>query len=296
MSDYETVQKRHNILVGVFVLLGLCALVWMVVKFEEMPTKFAGLNSYQLYVKFPTSVGIQQSTAVKFCGYPIGKVAKVDPPQILQNPKTGKYYYQTRVTLNIKDDYNRIPADTDVILMRRGLGSSYIELQTRSTFDAQNPSGSVLADGDLLQGSVGMANAFLPEESQKKLEVLVDNIIVAVENFNSIIGDNDNKENIKKILANLSQASGESIKAIAAFEELAQSAIGLSENLYKVTVGTEQLLCKINDGDGTIARLINDGRLYEEMLETTNQLDQLFYKINIFMNKANKKGLPIKLK
>jgi hypothetical protein len=55
-------------------------------------------------------------------------------------------------------------------------------------------------------------------------------------------------------------------------------------------------LQKINSGEGTAAKLINDGRLYEGLLENTNQMQVLLQELEEFMTKSRQKGLPIKLK
>lgn len=56
------------------------------------------------------------------------------------------------------------------------------------------------------------------------------------------------------------------------------------------------ILEKVNNGQGTAAKLINDGRLYENLLENTQQLQVLLEEIRAFTAKARDKGVPIKIK
>jgi len=133
VSDYETTQKRRNIIVGFFVIIGLCALVWLIFKFGDLPMFVTKLDSFEIYVQFPTASGVQRDTPVQFCGYQVGRVTEVMAPEIREEQengrKTGREYYQTVVVMSINKKYETIPCNVKVKLMRRGLGSSYIEIE-----------------------------------------------------------------------------------------------------------------------------------------------------------------------
>ena len=126
MSDYETTQRRRNMIVGVFVVIGVCALIWLIFKFGDLPTAVTKMSSFEVYVQFPTAPGVQTDTPVRFCGYQIGRVTKVMAPEIRKDMVTSLEYYQTIVVLSIDKTYVNIPSNIDVKLMSRGLGSSYI--------------------------------------------------------------------------------------------------------------------------------------------------------------------------
>jgi phospholipid/cholesterol/gamma-HCH transport system substrate-binding protein len=313
VSDYETTQRRRNVIVGIFVVAALVALGVMIYKFGDLPTAVSTLGSFQVKVQFPTATGIQKDTPVRFCGYQIGRVTSVKPPKPTQDKNTGKWYHQTLVVLSINKDHNDIPCDVDAKLMTRGLGSSYIELKLTS-YDANEPSGPVLSHNSLLQGSTGMTSEFFPEESQKKLEELVDGIKTFVDNANDIFGDPANKENIKTTLAHLSEATNQATKTLEEFQrlsaagattlrnadakvdELVAAVVDTSEQLGKATVEMRLVLEKINTGQGTAARLLNDGRLYENLLENTEQIQLLAEELTAFVTQVRQKGLPLKLK
>ena len=80
MSDYESSQRRRDVVVGIFVVLGLTALGWMIFKFGDLPTAVSRMKSFQVYVQFPTAPGVQKDTPVRFCGYQIGRVTSVMAP------------------------------------------------------------------------------------------------------------------------------------------------------------------------------------------------------------------------
>jgi len=312
VTDYETAQKRRNLIVGVFVLVAMGALVWLIYKFEALPTRFSELRSYQIMVQFPTARGVQKNTPVYFCGYQIGRVTSVKPPQVLEDRETGQYYYQTVVVLSIDKSFDDIPAEVEVKLMTRGLGSSYIEL-TSGPFK-QDSKREFLTPGTPLQGKTGTTSEFFPEESQKKLDILVNGLNTLVDNANDILGDQANKENLKSTLANLSLATEQAGGVLEEFEKLTAAGtetlknidirveklvtalVDVSEQLSKAISQLRVTAQKINDGQGTAGRFINDGRLYENLLENTRQIETLLEELRLFVAKSRDEGLPIKLK
>lgn len=295
MSNYESRQRRRNITVGIFVIVGVCALFGMIFKFGDLPVIVGGLKSFEVEVQFPTAPGVQKDTPVRFCGYQIGRVMDIKPPKVLKEVNTDRFYHQTVVVLSIDKKYNDIPADVEVKLMTRGLGSSYIEFKVQPP-DSNQPVTEFLADDSLLQGSTGMTSEFFPEESQKKLEELVDGIGAFVNNANDVLGDEANKENFKSALANLSEASKRATEALKEFQKFLAAGVDTSEQLSKMVAELRLTLEKINAGEGTAAKFVNDGRLYENLLENTEQMQVLLQELRAFIAKSSDKGLPIQLK
>jgi phospholipid/cholesterol/gamma-HCH transport system substrate-binding protein len=313
VSDYETVQKKRNLIVGAFVFVGACSLGWLIFQFGDLPVLAGKWKSYQVKVQFPTATGVQKNTPVRFCGYQVGKVTEVRPPEILKNPRTGLSYHQAVVILSIENEYSNIPSDVEVKLMTRGLGSSYIEIKPPMP-DPNRPTRGVLTAGRVLQGSTGVSSEFFPEESQKKLEQLVDGLGVLVENANDILGDKQNKQNLNLALANLAEATAQATRTLKEVQELSAAGTRMVKNadvkmesiavtmvkagdeLSKTTAELRLILEKVNDGKGSLAKLLNDGKLYENLLENTHQLEALLEEIKAFVEQARDKGVPLKLK
>lgn len=301
MSDYETTQRTRNIVVGVFVVTAVCALIWLIFMFGDLPVFVSGWRSFEVRVQFPTAPGVQEDTPVRFCGYEIGSVTKVMAPEIREDLKTGLEYHQTLVVMGINRKYVNIPSNVEVKLMTRGLGSSYIELSVDPALplvpqDPNRYETRFLRDKMLLQGTTGMTSEFFPEESQKKLEALSVKLDALLVNVNDIVGDVENKENIKKTLANLSDASDRASDALEEFQRFFAAAVGTSEELAKTAAELRVILGKINSGEGSAGMLLNDGRLYENLLENSHQMQVLLEELREFAAKSRDKGLPIKLK
>ena len=311
MSDYETAQKRRSMIVGIFVVIAFLAFGWMIFHFGDLPILVSEIRSYEVKVQFPSAPGVQRDTPVRFCGYQIGKVTHVKPPDTIKDLKTGEYYHQTVVILSIDNKFDNIPAAVEIKLMTRGLGSSYIELKV-PPMDIRD--GNVLHEGSLRQGSTGMTSEFFPEESQQKLADLIDGIGGFVKNANDIFGDPNNKANLKSALSDLAAATKQATDVMKELSQLASAGkqtlsnadkrmeevvvamVGTSEKMSEVMTQLHQILEKVNNGDGAVARVINDGRLYEDLLENSQQLKMVLEDLQVFVAESREKGVPIKLK
>jgi len=279
VSDYETTQRWRNITVGVFVIIALCAVVWLIFMFQDLPGKITEIRSFQIFVKFPTAQGVQKDTSVRFCGYQIGRVTNIMPPERRYDDRTKKTYHQTMCVLSIEKKYKNIPSNVDVKVMTRGLGSSYIELNVdpdkeEKPLDPNRPETVYLVDGMELQGSTGMTSEFFPEESQKKLDDLITGIESLVGNANDIIGDEKNKQNIQKTLDNLSEVTAKAADAL--------------EDLNRFT-GTA------NEAAEELTETIRQLRMYENLLENTEQLEVLIQNLRDFVAEYRAKGIKVKL-
>jgi phospholipid/cholesterol/gamma-HCH transport system substrate-binding protein len=316
VSDYETSERRRNLIVGIFVVGALCALLWLIFQFRDLPGAVTKLSSFPVFVQFPTAPGVQKDTPVQFCGYQIGRVAKVMYPKPRRDLNTGLWYHQILVVLSIDKKHANIPSNVEVKLMTRGLGSSFIDLKVDPThIPSPNDSNDFLAAETLLQGSTGMTSEFFPEESQKKLELLVEKLSALAKNINDVVGDPNSKNNVKSILANLSVATEKasnmfdelgkfSVKGAATLKSLEDdtdkfvtSIVATSEELGKTLAEVRVTLEKINSGKGSAGKLVNDAQLYESLVDTSEEMRMMLEELRTFLAYANEKGsVPIKLK
>ena len=218
MTDFQTQQRRRNMVVGGFVLLAFAAFVWMLVKFRNLPLFASQLRSFTVLVNFPDAPGIQNDTPVQYCGYQIGRVMSVAPPKLDKDEETGRSYHRVGVSIAIENKFIDIPDHAEVIIVKRGLGSSYIEF----IVDSDKPVvGYLRADMKPLDGTVSTASEFFPPQVQKKLEDLVDSITLLSHNTNAIIGDKDNQLNIKKTLENITLATAQANETLKSFQQFA---------------------------------------------------------------------------
>jgi phospholipid/cholesterol/gamma-HCH transport system substrate-binding protein len=322
VSDFEAIQNRRNLVVGVFVVVGFLAFGWLIFKFGDLPLWVVKLRSYDVHVQFSAADGVQKDTPIRFCGYQIGRVTSVEPPRVraeilLDSDREPRWFHQSLVTMSIDNQFNEIPQNSEVKLLTRGLGSSFIEIKSPIPDDTTEN----LVHGVTLQGSTGISSDFFPEETQKKLEGLVDDLRTFVGNANDIAGDDQNKENLKIFLSNLTKASDQAAKTLEetratlklayaaigdyrtlagagtnALDNISLSVVAASSELAKASSQITVMLTGINKGEGTAGRFVNDARLYEELLDTSSQMQILVTDIKALIQAINDRGLMRVLK
>ena len=302
MADYNTLQRRRNVMVGAFVFIAFCAFVWMIYKFRDLPLVVSGLRSFTILVYFPDATGVQKDTPVQYCGYQVGRVLHVSPPTLFTEPD-GRSYHLVGISAAIEKRYTNIPSNVQIVLTRRGLGSSYIEIvadpQKRPTpLIPDRPETTYLTDKLVLKGTSGMMSEFLPPEVQKKIENLVDSITALANNANEVIGDQENKTNIKKMLDQIREATEQASKTLAAVERFSKTG---SEKVEQVAEQLDAALrelrlamAALNNGRGTLGQLLSDGRLYENLLESSRELELALEQMKKWAADARDKGIRIK--
>lgn len=331
MTDYETIQRKRNTIVGIFVVVAICALIWIIFKTQDLPTAISKIRSFEVFVQFPTAPGVEKDTPVRFCGYQIGRVTKVMPPEIRQDLRNKRQYHQTPVTLSIDKRYTNIPSNVEVKLMMRGLGSSYIEITVDPNklpappLDPNRPETNCLVQGIQLQGSTGQASEFFPPDIQKKLEEWGTDLDNLIKHTDAFIADPNNKKKINETIDNVCEASklarrrlqdvNETMQkaqcTIDKFHELATTGKATleradvnivtplavtSEELSKAASELRRILEKINSGQGDAGRLIYEGKFYENLLENTQQVQVLLEELKALVIEAREKGIPLMLK
>lgn len=294
MTDYNTLQKRRNVIVGAFVIIGVGILIWLIAMFGDLPVIASKFRSFEVVVQFPSASGVQERTPVRYCGYQIGRVIKVSEPTPVLDPEPGQQTHQVIVGLAIEKKFQTIPENVIIKVMKRSIGSSYIEL-----FDPVKPSDKPLREGlDRIQGGVGSTNEFIPQETMKKLEVLVEKISQLAGNIDHVIGDKQNQDNLRQMLANFTVMSAQATATLKSLEDFStQGSDALYKTLEALTGAIreiEAVAAKVNEGKGTIGRFVNDGTLYENLVESSEELKMTLEQLKILAAQAREKGIKIK--
>ena len=294
MTDYNSIQQKRNMIVGCFVVIGILVFILMISMFGELPLIVTKHKSFYIFAQFPSATGIQKNTPVRYCGYQIGKVFQVAPPDPLVHQETKQKINQVKVGLAIENQFEyKIPENSLVRVMQRSMGSSYIEL-----IDVpDDPIGFINRNTAILQGGVGATHEFIPKEFQQKVENIADQISALVVSFNNIVGDEENRQNIKLALADFAKASrqaDETLKSIQAFTGSAQNTMDdVSEELAESLKQLRITLAAVNEGEGSAAKLINDPALYDNLLDASQELQLTVAQLKHLAADAREKGIKI---
>jgi phospholipid/cholesterol/gamma-HCH transport system substrate-binding protein len=125
-------MSRVNIevIVGVFLLLGLLALGYLAIKLGRM--EVIGGGGYTVYATFPTVGGLRAGSSVEIAGVEVGRVAEIR----LQD-------YQARVALRI-DGGIKLPEDSIVSIRTKGLiGEQLVRISPGGSTEMIPPGGEI---------------------------------------------------------------------------------------------------------------------------------------------------------
>jgi len=114
------VSKKIELMVGIFVALGIAALLMLSLKVANNGITGSG-ESYDLFAKFDNIGGLKVRSPIKVGGVVVGRVSDIS--------LDGEDYMPI-VTMEIYQEYNQFSEATSVAILTAGLlGEQYIGLQ-----------------------------------------------------------------------------------------------------------------------------------------------------------------------
>lgn len=114
------VSKKIELFVGLFVALGIAAILALALKVADSGISGEG-STYQLFAKFDNVGGLKVRAPIKVGGVVVGRVSAI---------KIDKEDFTPTVTLDINTQYDNFSEATSVSILTAGLlGEQYIGLQ-----------------------------------------------------------------------------------------------------------------------------------------------------------------------
>lgn len=283
---------------------------------------FSSDNMY--YTEYDNVDGLTTSKPVLVNGYQIGRVSKM---YLLSNGKI-------RTEFKIKSDYE-IPSNTIARIVSESiLGSKVIVFDLGNSKTYANNGDPLQSDVQAnlmekveplqnkvehlvvkLDSVLSAVNTALDDEFQRDFKSSLRSISVSLSNMEKITIDVENlmgseRARLAKIMQNLESITTNfknnqsNINAILAnldnlTEDLSKAEIRETiDNASKAMQDVQAITDKINRGDGSIGLLINDDKLYNNLNNASDNLNQLIYdvknnpgkylKISIFGKKDTK--------
>lgn len=127
---------KYEFWVGLFVLLGLGALVFLGLRVANVQG-FASEKTYTLYASFDNIGGLKVRAPIKVGGVVIGRVADIQLDAKSYTPK---------VTLAVNEEFNQIPDTSSLSIKTAGLlGEQYIALNVGFMIEGET---EMLKEGD----------------------------------------------------------------------------------------------------------------------------------------------------
>ncbi|MGB5102639.1 MAG: outer membrane lipid asymmetry maintenance protein MlaD [Steroidobacteraceae bacterium] len=111
-------SRAIDVSTGLFVLLGLAAIIFLVTQISNREISLRSSASYRVEAQFENIGGLKVGAPVSMSGVKIGRVESINFDMDL---------FKAVVTLRIDGHYDRIPSDSDASVFTAGLlGGQYI--------------------------------------------------------------------------------------------------------------------------------------------------------------------------
>ena len=123
-------QRTTEVIVGLFMIAGLAALLFLALQVSGLSPKSAG-DRYTLYANFNDTGGLAPRGKVSMAGATIGAIESIE-----LDTET----FQARVVLAIDAGIDNIPADSAAVIRTSGLlGDQYIDISVGGDLESLSP-------------------------------------------------------------------------------------------------------------------------------------------------------------
>ncbi|QII39786.1 outer membrane lipid asymmetry maintenance protein MlaD [Rouxiella badensis] len=132
-------NKKSEVWVGAFMLIALCAVVFICLKVADIRS-FGSDPTYRIYADFDNIGGLKNDSPVKIGGVVIGRVSSITLDKNLS----------PRVAMDIDDKYNQIPDTSSLAIRTSGLlGEQFLALNIG--FQDPDMGTTILKNGGTIQ-------------------------------------------------------------------------------------------------------------------------------------------------
>ncbi len=275
-------SQRAEILTGLFVIIGLAVLGWLIFQFGEFGERKG--DSYPLFVNVKDASGVREGVPVRFGGVEIGVVSA--------DPELSEDLSGAEIAIAI-DEGRRIPVGSVVKIGTSGLmGDSFIRIEPPET-----ASGEFLKEGGRIKAEPTATLNDLASsagETFDKIGRAVEEMRTSLENVDAVFAkldqtviDPENTENLRVLLAELRQSSELIHSAAKKFEpvlddtgnamrDVSEAANSADSTFNTLTDGVERFTGTLDAIDPVAAEL--DSTL-DQLRNTLVQANSLFSEI-----------------
>lgn len=236
-------SQRAEIFTGLFVIVGLLVLGWLVFQFGDFGERNG--PSYPLVVKVRDASGVREGVPVRFGGVEIGHVAA--------DPELSEDFSGADIALAI-DEGRRIPAGASVKVGTSGLmGDSFIRIDPPET--ATN---EFLSEGDRIKAEPTASLNDLATsagETFDKIGEAVEEMKSSLKNVDAVFAkldqtviDPENTDNLRVLLAELRQSSELIHAAAKKFEPVLDDTTTAMRDVSDAATSADETFTTLTDG------------------------------------------------
>jgi len=334
-------EYTRNVAVGLTVIVALAMLAGMILLFTGLPQFFQ--RGYPIVVAAEATHDAHVGDVIYVSGLRVGRVTEItftDPSQ----PMRG-----VRLHAKIDEDVMLPPNARLFFHTPAFVGATYLEIVAEGPPmvdpKTHRPLAHFPTDGSVVMEGVHAGSAVIPKElsdSLKGLGKLADSLQAflgpqtapatgaatgpttqpaglqgtlarlnrALEGISGVVGDEQNRENIRISLANLAEATAAASDAMTELQQFArhasQTTSGVDELTDKLIDDAQRIgelvetinrvAMKMDQGEGTAGRLVNDPDLYHNLVDASRQLSLLLEDLRRLVEQWKADGVNINIK
>lgn len=291
-------DRNRNVLIGLFVLVGLICLAVLIVLFGESRGIFR--QRYVLRAKFERISGVREGTDVKLAGVWAGNVTKVE---LIDPGRPGEGVY---AVMQIDNKYvvprgsianvstpimgqaainiipptaaaDSLPQDGTAIILGlvKNPLDTVIDPKLMATLEKTTAQIGILAEAltpaakaveDLLKVRTVAEVDKTPETVTANLSTAIERLHNVLKHIETVLGDPDVQGNLKETLVNFKAASEEAKLAVAGLKDFSEEAQGAA-------TGAQKVIAKLDTTVDTTHQHIND--LGQRLLLNADKLSRI---------------------
>lgn len=252
-------RSRLEILVGLFVILSLVILAFMVFFISGV---YVFKQGYRIHVLFDLVSNLEKGASVRLAGIPIGTVKQltIEYDKVTERPLV-------RAELFI-DEKAQIHADAKIRVEGiYGLMTPYLEIRP-----GHDPAAVLLKDGDTVRG----VNPVPMEDFVSSGKDIIQNLQEIVTRLNSFTKEPEVAKSLRDTIINLDSLTTTMDKILNDKQGDLQKTIS---DIEQAMEHLKSILEKIDKGQGTAGKLLSDEALYQEIQDFVADLKKHPWKL-----------------
>jgi phospholipid/cholesterol/gamma-HCH transport system substrate-binding protein len=299
---------QRNWIVGLVVLIGLGAIVWMILMFAGRIGSLFAPAGMSIVIRADQAVGVSDGSGLYYLGQQVGRVNSV---QIA--PDNVSVLIKSEIYKNFK-----LPANLRAAIQpQSAFGSAAnISLQLEGPATA-----GTLTAGAQLEGSYQGGVTQIAEDLHRQQVIQhLDETLVSIReqsehagqllgSIQQLIGDQKTRQDLQTAVTNIRTASESAarvgtnlerftgnLQKVADSTESTMSEVRVSAaKLGSVLDHFDSIAAKIDKGNGTAGLLVSDPKLYQGLLDTTKQLNATVLDLQRVLQQWEQEGVTLKL-
>lgn len=327
-------QYRKNFLVGVTVLCGLLVLAWMILKFSGQSARLFAEKQFNVQFVVNRADGLAEGSPVLYRGVNVGQVtgvrradnqreviidASLDESPPLPRNVEGLIRLQALLGAGAGINLELIGGEEPQGQLQPGdsIAARYVGLDlvppefgglatdlreiSRTFRDSgliTNLNDTVLKAGRTMES---VEKLVADPKMRQDIETTLTNLRTASESATRI---GTNLEKVSGELNGITTEASATIKSAgsaitsteARVNELAEQMSARLEQVSKLLSNFESISSKVNNGEGTAGLLINDAKLYESLVDSSQQLSLTISDLKRLVEQWEQEGVSLKLR